>query len=76
MDFLLRYMQHKGVDLKGKDILITNGFTEGLDIVLSALGKRSGRVLCENPTHHTAIKNFKLHGFELQASQWRMMVLA
>ncbi|TKH42634.1 PLP-dependent aminotransferase family protein [Paenibacillus terrae] len=65
MDFLLRYMQHKGVDLKGNDILITNGFTEGLDIVLSALGKRSGRVLCENPTHYTAIKNFKLHGFQI-----------
>ncbi|WP_270168932.1 MocR-like pyridoxine biosynthesis transcription factor PdxR [Paenibacillus sp. SYP-B4298] len=65
MDYLLHYMEHKGVDLTGKDILITNGFTEGFDIVLSALGKRSGRVLCENPTHNTAIKNLRLHGFDI-----------
>ncbi|WP_028558721.1 PLP-dependent aminotransferase family protein [Paenibacillus pinihumi] len=65
IDYLLNYMEHKGVDLKGKDILITNGFTEGIDIVLSALGRRSGRVLCENPTHNTAIKNLKLHGFAI-----------
>ena len=33
--------------------------------MLSALGKRYGAVLCENPTHHTAIKNLKLHGFAI-----------
>ncbi|MCD9025007.1 PLP-dependent aminotransferase family protein [Cohnella silvisoli] len=65
IDYLLRYMDHKGVDLKGKDILITNGFTEGFDIVLSALSKKNGTVICENPTHHTAIKNLKLHGFDI-----------
>lgn len=65
MQYLLRYMENKGVDLEGKDILITNGFTEGFDLVLSALRKRSGRALCENPTHHTAIKNLRLHQFEL-----------
>lgn len=65
IDYMLRYMENKGVDLEGKDILITNGFTEGLDIVLSALDKKHGRILCENPTHHTALKNFKLHGFAI-----------
>lgn len=65
MQYLLRYMENKGVDLEDKDILITNGFTEGFDLVLSALRKRSGRALCENPTHHTAIKNLRLHQFEL-----------
>lgn len=66
MDYLLNYMESKGVDLQGKDILITNGFTEGLDIVLSALHRESGgAVICENPTHYTAIKNLKLHGFEI-----------
>lgn len=65
IDYLLRYMAHKGVDLKGKDILITNGFTEGFDIVLSALSKKNGSVICENPTHNTAIKNLKLHGFDI-----------
>ncbi|MBT2289846.1 PLP-dependent aminotransferase family protein [Paenibacillus albidus] len=63
MDYLRLYLEHKGVDMKGKDMLITNGFTEGLDLVLSALDHRHGSMLCENPTHHTAIKNLKLHGF-------------
>lgn len=66
IDYLRQYMEHKGVDMQGKDMLITNGFTEGFDIVLSALSKKSGAVICENPTHHTAIKNLKLHGFEIK----------
>lgn len=65
IDFLMQYMENKGVDLAGKDMLITNGFTEGFDLVLSALGKRSGNALCENPTHHTAIKNLKMHQFAI-----------
>lgn len=65
MDYLLHYMENKGVDLEGKDILITNGFTEGFDLVLTALGKTSGSAICENPTHHTAIKNLKLHKYRI-----------
>lgn len=64
MQVLMSYMQSKGVDTEGKDILITNGFTEGFDLMLTAIGRRSGRILCENPTHQTAIKIMKLHGFE------------
>ena len=45
----LHYMENKGVDLTGKDILITNGFTEGFDLVLGALRKKSGNAICENP---------------------------
>lgn len=60
-------MENKGVDISGKDMLITSGFTEGFDIVLSALrsSARRGAAICENPTHHTAIKNLKLQGFEI-----------
>ncbi|MGN4123726.1 PLP-dependent aminotransferase family protein [Lysinibacillus sphaericus] len=65
IDYLLHYMQLKGVDISNKDILITNGFTEGLDILLSSLAKKSGRVLCENPTHYAALKLFRLHGFDI-----------
>lgn len=65
IDYLLHYMEIKGVDTKNKDILITNGFTEGLDIILSALNKKSGRVLCENPTNDSALKLFRMHGFEI-----------
>ncbi|RUS46948.1 PLP-dependent aminotransferase family protein [Cohnella sp. AR92] len=67
IDYLMQYMENKGADTRGKDMLITSGFTEGFDLVLSALRPttRQGRAICENPTHHTAIKNLKLHGFEL-----------
>lgn len=65
IDYLMQYMSHKGVDLQDKDLLITSGFTEGLDIVLSALSRPNGAILCENPTHNTAIKNFRLHGFDI-----------
>ncbi|RJG26987.1 PLP-dependent aminotransferase family protein [Paenibacillus thiaminolyticus] len=65
IDYLMRYMETKGVDLTGKDLLVTNGFTEGLDLVLSAVHKPHRRVLCENPTHHTALKLFKMHGMEI-----------
>lgn len=43
IDYLKQYMEHKGVEMRGKDILITNGFTEGFDIVLSALSKKMVR---------------------------------
>ncbi|WP_054955169.1 MocR-like pyridoxine biosynthesis transcription factor PdxR [Paenibacillus dakarensis] len=65
IEYLLHYMDQKGVNLKEKDILITDGFTEGFDIVLSALSKKHGSIICENPTHNTAIKNLKLHGYEI-----------
>ena len=65
IEYLLHYMEIKGVDTRNKDILITNGFTEGLDLTLSALTKKSGRVLCENPTNDSALKLFRLHGYEI-----------
>ncbi|PAD78985.1 PLP-dependent aminotransferase family protein [Paenibacillus campinasensis] len=65
IEYLAAYMENKGVDMEGKDLLITSGFTEGLNLVLSVLNKESGRILCENPTHHTAIKNFKMHGYDI-----------
>lgn len=65
IDYLKGYMANKGVDLLDKDIIITNGFTEGFDITLSALTTEGESVLCENPTHNTAIKLMKLHGLEI-----------
>jgi DNA-binding transcriptional MocR family regulator len=66
IDYLLHYMEIKGVDITNKDILITNGFTEGLDIFLSSLDKKSGRMICENPTHLAAMKLFRWHGFNIE----------
>lgn len=69
IEYLLKYMENKGVDIEGKDILITNGFTEGFDLVLSCLTNRGDNILCENPTHNTAIKIMKLHGLNIKGVQ-------
>lgn len=65
IDYLLGYMEDKGVSTKGKDILITNGFTEGLDLLLSSFVKKGEVILCENPTHNTAIKIMRTHGLKV-----------
>ncbi|OAA91190.1 PLP-dependent aminotransferase family protein [Clostridium ljungdahlii] len=65
IQYLLKYMESKGVCTKEKDILITNGFTEGFDLILSCLTDRGDNILCENPTHNTAIKIMKLHGLNI-----------
>lgn len=65
IQYLRGYMETKGVDMDGKDILITNGFTEAYDMILSSLQVSSKHIICENPTHHTAIKISRLHGYEI-----------
>lgn len=65
IDWLLEYMKKKGVDIEGKDILITNGFTEGLDMILSTFTKDGDKIICENPTHNTAIKIMKANGIDI-----------
>lgn len=65
MEYLLNYMKSKGINTEGKDIIITNGFTEGLEMLLTAYTNEGDKILCENPTHNTAIKIMKVHGLEV-----------
>lgn len=65
IDFLYKYMEEKGVSSKQKDILVTNGFTEALDIMLSTYTRPGDIILCETPTHHTSIKMMKAYGIQL-----------
>lgn len=65
IEYLKSYMNSKGVDTSNKDILVTNGFTEGLDILLSSFTKPGDYIICENPTHNTAIKLFKSYGLNI-----------
>jgi DNA-binding transcriptional MocR family regulator len=65
IDYLMHYMTTKGINTTGKKILITNGFTEGFDILLSSLVQAGDNILCENPTHNTAIKLMKLHNLNI-----------
>lgn len=66
IEYLMKYMEGKGVAKEGKDILITNGFTEAFDILLSSLTNFGDKIICENPTHNTAIKIMKLHGLNIE----------
>lgn len=59
IEYLKNYMKEKGVDIKNKDVLITNGFTEGFDLVLSSFSKPKDVIVCEKPTHNTALKIMK-----------------
>ncbi|GAA0120989.1 MAG: PLP-dependent aminotransferase family protein [Clostridium argentinense] len=65
IEYLMDYMEEKGVNTKGKEVLITNGFTEGFDIVLSSLTIPGDSIVCENPTHNTALKIMKAHGLKV-----------
>lgn len=65
IELLMDYMKKKGVDTSEKAILITNGFTEAFDLILSSIMKKGDTILCENPTHNTAIKQMKLHGLNI-----------
>lgn len=72
LDYLVNYLKNKGVDPEGKDLIITNGFTEGLNLVLSGLCQPGDRVVTENPTHNTALKimklrELKIHGIRMEA---------
>lgn len=70
-DYLLRYLQQKGVNPAGKDILITNGFTEAFNLVLRALTQPGDTVVCENPTHNTALKIMRLAGLNIEGIPMR-----
>lgn len=65
IEYLMSYMEKKGVESTHKDILITNGFTEGLDIILSSLTSPGDVIFCEAPTHHTALKLMKAYGLKV-----------
>ncbi|AAK81573.1 GntR family transcriptional regulator/MocR family aminotransferase [Clostridium acetobutylicum] len=66
IDYLKIYMKHKGVNIDNKDILITNGFTEGFNIVLSTITEKGDTIFCENPTHNTSLKIMKLHNLNIK----------
>lgn len=59
IEFLIEYMNNKNVDSSNKDILVTNGFTEALNIIISSLTEPGDYILCENPTHNVILKIFK-----------------
>ena len=65
INYLMDYMQRKGVFGKEKDIIITNGFTEGLDLILSTYTNHGDIIICESPTHHTTLKMMRAYGLKV-----------
>ena len=65
IEYFTNYMEEKGVNIQNKDILITNGFTEAFDIILSSLTEPGDIIICEEPTHNTALKIMKAHGLKV-----------
>lgn len=65
IDYFFDYMEEKRVNIKDKDILITNGFTEAFDIIISSLTNKGDVILCEEPTHNTALKIMKAYGLQI-----------
>lgn len=65
IDYLLNYMKGKGVCISNKDLLVTNGFTEGFDVLISTITEPGDVVFTEKPTHNTAIKIMKSHGLRI-----------
>jgi len=65
IEYLFKYMNEKRVDTSNKDILITNGFTEAFDIIITTLTKPGDVIICEEPTHNTALKIMKSHGLKI-----------
>nr|WP_207747082.1 PLP-dependent aminotransferase family protein [Clostridium paraputrificum] len=65
IDYLFEYMEEKGVSKENKDILITNGFTEGFDIILASLTSPGDVILCEEPTNNTALKVMEAYGLKV-----------
>ena len=65
IEYFTKYMKEKGVNINNKDILITNGFTEAFDMILSSLTEPKDVIICEEPTHNTALKIMKSHGLKV-----------
>ena len=58
-------MEDKNVNINNKDILITNGFTEAFDMIISSLTNKDDVIICEGPTHNTALKILKAHKLKI-----------
>ena len=65
INYFINYMKEKNVDTTSKDILITNGFTEAFDIIISSLTQKGDYIICEEPTHNTALKIMEAYGLDV-----------
>ena len=60
--FIGRTEQNKGLSVTGEDILVTNGISEGLDMVISSIVEEGYEVLLPGPYYPPYASYVKLHG--------------
>lgn len=65
IEYFFKYMKEKRVNTANKDILITNGFTEAFDLIMGSLTEKGDVIICEEPTHNTALKIMHAHGLKV-----------
>ena len=58
--FLSRKLEKQGISVPDKNIQITSGSQQGIDILIRTLvSKRNNKIITGNPTYHGALNNFK-----------------
>lgn len=61
-EFILSWMQKKGVKVTLEELIITSGSQQGIDLTAKAFINQGDGVIIENPTYLAAIQIFKLYG--------------
>lgn len=64
-NFVGSYLKSKGIRGEEQELLIVNGFRQGMELVTKALVQEGDRVLCEAPTYNGAIGIFQSYGAEI-----------
>ncbi len=63
--YLLKYLRDKGIDTEDHELLIVNGFRQGLELIVRTLVKAGDKVICESPTYNGALGVFLSAGAEI-----------
>ncbi len=65
-EFIANRYKKQGVNVEAKDILITNGSQQALDIISSCLLDAGDNVLVEDPSYLAALQSFHLYNPNIQ----------
>ena len=65
-EFIANRYKKAGVNLEAKDIIITNGSQQALDIISSALIDKGDTVMVEDPSYLAALQTFHLYNPNIQ----------
>ncbi len=64
-EYIARRLRLHGISLSEREILVTNGAQQALDLVARVLAEPGKKVIIESPTYAYAIPLFRLNGVEI-----------